>query len=272
MVHPNPRRVELNGAELEYWDIGSGPPVMLNHGGMGIECAAILNESALTSRFRLIHLQRRGYGNSECPSMPVSLDQQVADVLALLDSLGISKAHVAGQSYGGLISLQIARDARARVHTLTLVEPALPDVVFRHPEFAEPAQRAGGLYQAGQSREAIDLFAHTVNGEQLYPAFANDWLERWYPDAQVIFESDLPAMGTWSFGADAVSTVGRCPVLNLYGSESPEALKACAHTVADLFPHAETHALPDTSHCAMQLSPEKVATLMVDFFDRHPLR
>jgi len=129
----------------------------------------------------------------------------------------------------------------------------------------------GEHYHAGRSREAIDLFARTVNGEQLFPAFAQDWLERWYPDAEIMFESDLPALGAWSFCADAASTIGNCPVLNLYGSETPEALEACARTVADLFPQAETHALPETSHCALQLSPEKVAALMVDFFDRHPM-
>jgi pimeloyl-ACP methyl ester carboxylesterase len=61
------RRADINGAELEYWDIGSGPTVVFIHGGMGDECAAVLEESALTTSFRLIHFQRRGYGASSVP-------------------------------------------------------------------------------------------------------------------------------------------------------------------------------------------------------------
>ena len=272
MVLPNARRIEVNGVELDYWDIGTGPTILLNHGGMGAECAAILQEPALTSRFRLIHPQRRGFGNSECPSMPVPIEQHAADALAVLDSLDISEAHVAGQSYGGLISLQIARDAPARVATLTVIEPPLPNVLFQYSGFAEAAQRAGELYHAGRGREAIDVFDRTVNGEQLFAVYAKDWLERWYPDAEIIFESEFPAMEGWSFGADAASAVGACPVLNLYGAESPEALRGCSRAVGALFPHAQTHALPDTSHCAMQMAPGQVAGLMVEFFDRHPLQ
>ena len=270
MAQPNSHRTNINGVDLEYWDIGSGPPVLLNHGGMGDECAAILKEPTLTSRFRLIHLQRRGYGNSGCRSLPVTIEQHAADALALLDALGVSEAHVAGQSYGGLVSLQIALEASERVQSLTLIEPGLPSVLFEFPEFAESVQQAIGLYTAGQDREAIELFARAVNGEELFPVFAKDWLERWYPDAQVVFESDLPALGEWSFGADDAVKVGGGPVLNLYGSQTPEAFQACARAVGEWFPQAETYAVAETSHCVLQLSPARVAPLMADFFDRHP--
>ena len=272
MVQPNARRAQINGADLEYWDIGSGPPVLLSHGSMGDECAAILEEPALTSRFRLIHLQRRGFGNSDCPSMPVSIEQQGADALALLDSLGISKAHIAGQSYGGLISLEVGLKAPDRAQSLAVIEPPVPNVLFQNAELGELAQRAGGLYADGQGREAVELFLRAVNGEELFPAFAKDWLERSYPDAKVVFESDLPAMGEWSFGADNASKIGGVPVLNLYGSQSPEGFQACARAMKEWFPEAETQVLPDTSHCAMQLSSAEVAALMADFFDRHPIQ
>ena len=272
MVQPNGRRAQINGADLEYWDIGSGPPILISHGGMGDECAAILEEPALTSRFRLIHWQRRGYGTSSCPSMPVSIEQHGADALALLDSLGIFKAHFAGQSYGGAVSLQIALAALDRVHSLALIEPAVPNIVFQYPQFAELAQKAVGLYGDGQGREAVELFARAVSGEDLFPAFAKDWLERWYPDAKVLFESDLPSQGEWSFGEDDASKIGGVPVLNLYGSQTPEAFQAIARAVSEWFPQAETHSLPDTSHPVMQMSPAEAAALMADFFDRHPIQ
>ena len=56
---------EINGAELEIWDKGSGEPVVFVHGGMGDECAAVLAEPALANKYRLIHYHRRGFGKSE---------------------------------------------------------------------------------------------------------------------------------------------------------------------------------------------------------------
>ncbi len=148
----------------------------------------------------------------------------------------------------------------------------MPNVLFQSRELAELAQQAIGLYADGQGREAVELFARAVIGEELFPEFAKDWLERWYPDAKVIFESDLPAHAEWSFGAEDASKIGGVPVLNLYGSQTPEGFQACARAVSEWFPQAETHALPETSHSAMQLSSAKVAALMADFFDRHPIR
>ncbi len=160
--------------------------------------------------------------------MPVPIEQQAADALALLDSLGISKAHFAGQSYGGLISLEVALESLDRVQSLAVIEPPVPNVLFQSRELAELAQQAIGLYADGQGREAVELFARAVIGEEVFPEFAKDWLERWYPDAKVIFESDLPAHAEWSFGAEDASKIGGVPVLNLYGSQTPEGFQACA--------------------------------------------
>jgi pimeloyl-ACP methyl ester carboxylesterase len=98
------QRTEINGVELEIWDRGSGEPVVFVHGSMGDECAAVLGEPALANRFRLIHYHRRGYGNSEGSEAPVSIPQQAADCRAVLQHLGVERAHCAGQSYGGAFS------------------------------------------------------------------------------------------------------------------------------------------------------------------------
>lgn len=67
------QRTKINGAELEIGDRGSGEPVVFIHGAMGDECAAIVTEPALATKYRLIDYHRRGWGNSSRAEGPVSM-------------------------------------------------------------------------------------------------------------------------------------------------------------------------------------------------------
>src|SRR5205814_3414905 len=119
-------RVRVNGIELEVESQGSGEPLLLVHGSIfGDAYAPLLTEPALKDRYRLIHYHRRGFAGSTHPDAPVSIADQAADALAVLQHLGINQAHVAGHSYGGAIALQLTLDAPAAVHSLILLEPAL---------------------------------------------------------------------------------------------------------------------------------------------------
>ena len=260
----------INGVELEYWDIGSGPPIVFIHGGMGDECTSVIREPMLTSRFRLIHFHRRGYGRSDCQEMPVPVSQHSDDCQALLDYLDVRIAHVVGQSYGGVVSLQLVADAPATVRTLTVLEPALPSVLFASPEFAALGQQANELYQDGKCGEAIELFGRTVVGDKGWSDFSSVWLERWFDDAVVMFESDFPALGTWGFSSAEAKRISQ-PVLNLLGADSPVFFKKVSEAVAEWIPHAENHVVPDTGHCILQANPSGAAQYIAQHIERHPI-
>ena len=270
MVLEDSRRANVNGAELEYWDIGSGPPIVFIHGGMGDECAAILREPALTTSFRLIHFQRRGYGASTSPEMPVPIPQHAADCRVLLKQLGVGMAHVVGQSYGGAVSLQFTADSPETVRSLTVLEPAIPSVLLSSPEFSVLAKRATELYEAGQGREAIEQFARAVVGSDGWEVFAADWLERWMRDDTGLFECDLPAWLQWTFGKADAAGISQ-PVLNLRGADTPTVFEQVFQTVGQWIPQAESHVVPHASHCILQMNPSGAAERMVDFFDRNPI-
>ena len=68
--------------------------------------------------------------------------------------LDVESAHFVGQSYGGLILLQMALDAPDAVNSLALLEPALPSVLFNSPEFGSIATEAGSLYELGDKAGA----------------------------------------------------------------------------------------------------------------------
>ncbi len=76
---------------------------------------------ALTQRFRVVRYDTRGHGRSPVPAGPYALDDLVDDAVALLDRLGIARAHVAGLSLGGMTAMRLAAREPERVDRLALL-------------------------------------------------------------------------------------------------------------------------------------------------------
>ncbi|GAA3337201.1 3-oxoadipate enol-lactonase [Amorphoplanes nipponensis] len=76
---------------------------------------------ALTPRFRVIRYDARGHGRSPVPPGRYALADLGRDALALLDRLGVARAHVCGLSLGGMTAMWLAAHAAARVDRLVLV-------------------------------------------------------------------------------------------------------------------------------------------------------
>lgn len=81
--------------------------------------------AALAGAFRVVRLDLRGHGLSEVTPGPYTMEQLADDVLALLDSLGVGQAHVAGLSIGGMVAQAVAHRAPGRVASLILCDTAL---------------------------------------------------------------------------------------------------------------------------------------------------
>ena len=154
-------RARVDGAELEFEVTGAGEPVLLIHGAFIAEAyAPLCAEPALNSRYRLVRYHRRGYAGSSPVRAPFSLGQQAADCRALLEHLGIERAHVVGHSSGGVIALRLALDAPEVVHSLILLEPG----AARRPKrsLARRSARAGAgavrcRRQGGRGRQLPSL-------------------------------------------------------------------------------------------------------------------
>ena len=116
----------INGAEIEYEVIGDGQPVLFLHGVLlGDSFQPMLAEPGIADSHRCITWHRRGYAGSRPGPSSDSVEEAAADARALLEYLGIGRAHVVGHSYGGCVALQLALDAPERVYSLALVEAAL---------------------------------------------------------------------------------------------------------------------------------------------------
>jgi pimeloyl-ACP methyl ester carboxylesterase len=124
-------RVDNNGMAIHYEVEGSGPPVVLMH-GMG---GSIQNwvragyVDALRDELQLILVDARGFGESDKPHDPQSYTREakVSDVVAVLDDLGLEKAHYWGYSMGASNGWAMGMLAPERLDSMLLgAYPSLP--------------------------------------------------------------------------------------------------------------------------------------------------
>src|SRR5688572_27336729 len=104
------------GRRISYDESGTGPPILLipGQGGYRRGCLTWLADT-LASRFRVVAMDNRDAGESEPETEYYGLRDMAGDAAALLDALGIDRAHILGHSMGVAIALQLALDHPARV-------------------------------------------------------------------------------------------------------------------------------------------------------------
>ena len=117
--------INVNGVTLEYEVRGAGEPVLLIDMLIADCFVPLLAEPALADRYQLIRYHKRGWVGSTHAPPPVSFAEHAADAAALLEQLGVRRAHIAGHSTGASIGAQLALEHPEKVHTLTLLEPTL---------------------------------------------------------------------------------------------------------------------------------------------------
>lgn len=108
-----------DGIRLFYEDTGQGRPLLLLHGLTSNHQMFYREIGYLKDKFRIIALDSRGHGESDRPD-DFTLDDHIADTLALLDHLELDSVYVLGISMGSYIAQGIAIRQPARVEKLIL--------------------------------------------------------------------------------------------------------------------------------------------------------
>ena len=128
ITNPESHFVSVDGVKLHYHDIGSGPPLLLLHGG-GPGASGLSNYSrniaTLAAEYRLIIPDLVGYGQSDKPELHGPRFAIYAKgILGLMSAIGIERAHVVGNSLGGGTAIKMVLDAPERIGKLVLMGPA----------------------------------------------------------------------------------------------------------------------------------------------------
>lgn len=176
--------VTVNGdTEIHYSEKGSGDPVLLLHGGgPGASGMSnyVRNVDALAERYRVIVPDLPGYGRS---SKNLDLSDpfgSLADAIrGFLDVLGLDRAHLVGNSYGGACALRLALDTPHRVDKLVLMGPGGIGTTRGAP--TKGLTNLFGYYTGtGPSRDKLEEFLRTYlvyDPETVTPAMIDERFE-----------------------------------------------------------------------------------------------
>ena len=117
-----PSLVRPDGCRIHYELFGSpGSPVLTLLEGIGADIPGWRRSiPALAGELRVVAIDHRGNGASDDPPGPCTMTTFVEDVLAVLDELGVERAHVYGQSFGGMMAQEAALTHPDAVRTLIL--------------------------------------------------------------------------------------------------------------------------------------------------------
>jgi len=265
----------VNGVELEFEDVGSGEPVLLISAVIANGVAPLAAEPILADRYRTIRYHKRGWCSSTHTPGPVPVAAHVADAIALLDHLGIGRAHIVGHSSGALVGAQLAIDAPDRVATLSLLEPtplALPGgaavVAAAAPVFE--------AFAAGDHETAVAGFLSFASGlewdncratlEATVPNAVTDAVK----DAETFFGIELPALIEWPCGPEQAAAI-HAPVLSVLGANTLPFWVDVAAFLRESVEKVEEQTIAGVGHFLHMEQPEPVARVIADFLGRHPM-
>lgn len=266
---------KVNGVELEYEVAGSGEPLLLISPVIADGFVRLMSEPALADSYQLIRYHKRGWVGSTHTLGPVSVADHAADAAALLDHLGVQRAHVAGHSSGAAVAAQLALDDPEIVETLILLELSLLPVPSAEAFLQEigPALEA---YGSGDHEEALAIFMSVVGGVDW--AMCRAVLDQRLPgavaqaikDADTFFGIELPALAEWGFGAEQAAAI-HCPVLSVLGTDTLPVWVETAEFFRSALPNVEECRIDSVGHLLQIQRPEPVARGMAEFLARHSM-
>jgi 3-oxoadipate enol-lactonase/4-carboxymuconolactone decarboxylase len=207
--------------------------------------------------FYVIRFDLRGHGLTTTTPGPYDIAMLARDALAVLDSLGIASAHVAGISIGGLIAQSLAVQAPARVRSLILVDTAL---AFQPPERRNRAARVRA--------DGIAPLADSIITRWVTPAFLEapettglrTMLLRTPPEGHA---ACAEAIGAADFTETSRSI--RARTLVVVGAEDEATPPCSAEALRDAIPDADLVVLSSAAHIPAVEQPVAVLAAMTRF-------
>jgi proline iminopeptidase len=281
--------VQIGDARLFTRVVGSGPPVIVLHGGPDFDHTYLLPELDRVARHaRLVYYDQRGRGRSADGVRPedVTLASEMSDLDALRRSIGAESVGLIGHSWGGLLAMEYAARHPDRVTRLILLNTApashadwtslrerlpsmrAPGEVNRMREIAATsAYRAGDL---GAEAEYYRVHFHvTVRDPELLETIVARLRVHFDPRRVLIaraIEDRLNEETSKLAGYDLIPRLAAIdtPTLLIHGEDDMIPIDLVGH-IADSMPAATISALAGLGHFAFAENPDLVADRITRF-------
>ena len=214
---------------------------------------------ALSGSLRVVRYDHRAHGASPAPPGPYAMEDLGGDVLALLDRLGIERAHVCGLSMGGMVAMWLAEHAPDRVDRLVLMcttaEPGPAEVWDERAA----AVRSGGMA----------AIADAVVERWLTPGYAAE-----HPEVADELRAMLLGAEAEGYAAcceairdmDVASGLGtiRAPTLVIGAREDPSTPPELQERIAAAIPGARLELVSPAAHVAAVERADEVNRLLIE--------
>jgi pimeloyl-ACP methyl ester carboxylesterase len=252
-IHERP-----DGARIYYEVYGDPrrPPLVLLEGMGGDLPGWRRNVPHLSAELFVIAFDHRGNGYSEAADAPTSMATYVEDCLGLLDELRIERAHLYGQSFGGMVALELALTHPDRVRSLI--------VAATHAGLRRAVPSKG---RAPKDRPWLQLYSPgfaAAHPEHVEEDVRVGRAQPQHPEGQ---RRQWEAIQAW----DAYDRLPRVaiPTLVLHGADDRMIDPANARVLAERIPDAELVLLEGAGHVYHSEQAERSDRIVLDFVRRH---
>ena len=256
-------RSQTDGLNIVYHEAGRGKPLVIVHGGgSNAEPYRKLGDM-LSPHFRVVRVERRNYSVSGTRASPITWDQEVGDVGAVIAAVG-GRCHLFGHSAGALVALHVARRRPELIDKLALYEPPLlgggPGVVAVKAKF-------DAFIAEGRKDEALILiYGHFVG---LPEDVVRASIGSRGPDVYALLpgaSADLEALTTLDTNPADWAGI-KLETLFLVGEKSAaHPLRDSSAALAKVLANSRTVTLPGQGHSAQVSAPDLVAAAISPYF------
>lgn len=264
LPEPDVKTADVNGITLAYREIGSGHPLVLING-----FASTMDTwnppflSALSHQFRITIFDNRGTGYTSDTDAPYSISLFAEDTAALMDILGISRAHVLGLSMGASVAQELVLSCPERVNRLVLV-----------------AGTCGGDRMIRMEQAVWDILSdkrgsgHDIANRMFSVLFPQDWLAthdpwKYCPEVHETTREEnaarqAGALFGWTGSYERLPEI-RCPVLVVTGTEDRIIPPDNSRILASRIPGARLAEIQGAGHGMQYQCPREFSRTVLKF-------
>lgn len=262
--------LNINRAQLEYMEDGSGEPLVFVHGSASDHRTWVRQRGEFATQYRVIAYSRRyHWPNEPIPEgSDYSMIEHVDDLQALLHALDAVPAHLVGHSYGAFLCMLLAMREPRLVRTLVLAEPPVitlfisnspkPMEILRllaaRPRTAVAILKFGAkgvapaikAFRQGDMEAGIRIFGNAVFGPDGYHHLPESRKAQ-VQDNLTNVKAELLGSGFPPLDAGQVRGI-RTPALLVSGEHSIDLFHRLTGRLNELLPNAERVEIPMATH------------------------
>ena len=272
-------RLEIDGREVNYCELGEGPAILWIHGLGGSWQSWLENMPDFARDHRNVAMDLPGFGFSAMPDGDISIDAYAKWTCELMDRLGIESAAVVGNSMGGFVGAELAIKYPERVQRLTVVSAA---IFWQNRRRSAPLLRLARLTDAMVARALVRRTDDIATRRRLrygalaaagfrYPASISDELAQEMVRSARRTDGFLPALEALAdYPLDEELPKISCPTLIVWGAHDTLVPVTDAKRLQKLIPGARREIFERTGHVAMLERPERFNRLLHEFLAEEP--